>query len=212
MFHSHWNLSVSLYSDSKWMNTPQQEQLLEVFFKDSPIAIDWDFHGTQKVESNKLIFGPWAGPERCITNLIHEMGHLAEIDDARILQHGWGLTTPELYIPGRYSHMAAVPKTWQPIQRECRVMAMQWHIQNLLGIEETPREVVKSLKWMPDWCNLPLRRYDGTTPGEFPYAEYEESRLMFVENTMLEFSRGKFSLKFFREEWKRKNELLKQAK
>ena len=200
---------MSYYTDSKWMNTPQQHQLLEVFFKDSPIRIDWDFHGTQKVEGYKLIFGPWAGPERCITNIIHEMGHLAEIDDARILKVGWGLTTPEVYIPGRYARMAAVPTTWQPIKRECRVMAMQWLIQNFLGIEETPREVVKSLKWMPDWCNLPCRRYDGQVPGEFSYAEYEEQRMTFVENTMLEYSRDKFTLDYFRAEWKRKNEMLR---
>lgn len=201
----------SIYSSSKWMNSPQQEQLLETFFVGSPINIDWDFHGTQKIHNNQLVFGPWAGPLQCITHVMHEMGHLAEIDDDRILKHGWGLTTPEQYIPGRYSHIASVPVTFQPSLRECRAIALQWHLQNFLGIEETPREAITALKWMPDYCNIPARKYSGTSPGEYSYAESEETRLLFLENKMLEYSRNKYTLTFFMEEWKRKNELLSKA-
>lgn len=201
----------SIYKATKWMNSPQQERMLEEFFVGSPIQIEWDFHGTQKVHNKTLIFGPWAGPAQCITHVMHEMAHLAEIDDARILEHGWGLRMPEVYIPGRYSHMAAVPTTYQASLRECRTIAMQWHLQNHLGIEETPREAITSLKWMPDYCNLPCRKYDGNTPGEFSYAESEETRLAFLENKMIEYARDKYTLTFFMQEWVRKNELLKQA-
>jgi hypothetical protein len=84
---------------------------------------------------------------------------------------------------------------------------MQWHLQNFLGIEETPREAISALKWMPDYCNIPYRK-DGE---EFTLAQADETRLSFLENKMLEYSRGKYTLSFFMEEWKRKNKLLTEA-
>lgn len=207
-----------VYKDSEWMHTPAHAQMLEMFFKDSPIQIDWEFHGTQKVIEygseeqlcKQLVFGPWAGPKRCPTHVIHEMGHLAEIDDKRMLMTGWGLDMPLQYIPGRYSHMAAIPTTWKATQREVRVIAMAWQIQNLLGIKETPREALIAMKWMPDWCNIPARRYDAMD-ATWSYNDHENARYDVLEKYMMECVNGKYTLDFFMYEWKRKNELLRKA-
>lgn len=201
----------SMYKASEWMNTPIQGNLLEMFFKDSPIVIDWEFHGTQKIiykneRPKQLVLGAWAGPRQCITHLMHEMAHLVEIDDKRILKHGWGLKTPEEYIPGRYGHFASIPVTAQPSLRECRVIAMQWQLQNYLGIEESPRDAISALKYMPDWCNIPHIPYNEKYSNGI---QVEESRYNFLEKNMLEYAAGKYTLKYFMEEWVRKNNLLR---
>jgi len=194
----------SPYAKSEWMDSPQQQLLLDLYFKDSPIQIEWDFHGTQKVKDNKLIFGPYAGPEACITSLIHEMAHLAEIDDARILKHNWGLTLPEQYIPGRYSRMA--PVTCQATFRECRVLAMQWHIQNSIGICIPRRQMVEVLQWMPDFCLVPRSI---TCKGN-DLQSIDNARFIFLEGVVHTYCKRGFGFKHFVTEWDRKNELLKQ--
>ena len=191
-------------SVSKWINSPQQDLLLDTFFKDSPIKIDWKFYGTQKVVDNTLILGSWAGPHQCLKSIIHEMAHLAEIDDARILTSGWGLNMPTTYIPGRYSRIVDAPLTYQGSLRECRVIAMQWHVQNMIELYESPADAVSSLQYMPDFYNLPI------IPSEDIEAR-DAHRMLFLENKMLEYSRDKYTLEFFLSEWKRKNDLLKAA-
>lgn len=203
-----------LYESSKWIDSPQQDQLLEIFFKDSPIQIDWAMHRTQKVVDDiQLILGTWAGPMQCITHIMHEMGHLAEIDDKRILKNSWGLDLPMEYISGRYSRICPVPKTYQATLRECRTIAMQWHIQNFLGIEETPREAIKALQFMPDHLNIPYTQYDANACriASPSLSDADESRFSFLENTMLGYARGQYTFAFFLEEWKRKNDLLRRA-
>lgn len=196
----------SLYSSSEWINSPQHTQMLEMFFQNSPIKIDMEMHDTQRVIGKQLVLGPWAGPMQCITHIIHEMAHLAEIDDKRILKTGWGLQTPTQYIPGRYSYIAPMPTTCQPSEREARTIALQWQIQSMLGIQETPREALNSLKYLPDWCMIPYER----TEGETMY-EYDEKRYVYLENYMMQSIKEKYTLDFFMKEWKRKNELLKKA-
>lgn len=201
----------SMYQPTKWMSSPIKDNLVEMFFKDSPIIIDWDFKNTQRIEyqnerPKQLVLGVWAGPSQCIKHLMHEMAHLAEIDDKRILAYGWGLKTPETYIPGRYSHMAAEPVTCQPSLRECRVIAMQWQLQNYFGIEETPREAISSLQYMPDWCNIPHLPYNEKYSNRI---QVEESRYNFLEQNMLQYAVEKFTLDFFMKEWVRKNKLLR---
>jgi hypothetical protein len=195
----------SIYKDSDWMTDSNRRLLEATFFKDSPIRIEWDFHGTQRIDNEKyLCFGPWAGPERCPTNIIHEMAHLVEIDDARILQYGWGLTTPTQYIPGRYSHIASVPMTCQPTLRETRVITLAWQVQNMLGLMETPRQALGSLTFMPDWCNVPASRKE-------TIKDYDDSRFEYLESYMIKCMEEKYTVSFFMSEWKRKNELLRAA-
>lgn len=204
---------------SKWMDSPIKDVLLERFFQDSPILIDekssqyilyegqsfdpddWN-KGFQPegAKPQQLVLGYRSGPEQCVCSLIHEMAHLAEIDDARILSQGWGLTTPEEYIPGRYSYIASVPNTYQPILRECRVIAMAWQLQNYLGIEETPSEAVSALYYMPDYCHIPVsaKTFDLT----------KTLRLEWIEKKMLEYCKT-YTLQYFFQEWNRKVELLR---
>lgn len=192
---------MDVFTPTEWMNSPQQDQLMEIYFKDSPIVVDWDFHHSQKVEDGKLVLGPWAGPSQCITNVIHEMGHLVEIDDARILAHGWGLHVPMTECLGREYPNPVTPKA---CMREVRVFAMQWQLQNFLGIKTEIRELVRLNRFLPDFCFVPK---EGEQEGE----SYDEPRLRYLERRLLEYVKGKYTLEFFNREWSRKNELLRRS-
>jgi hypothetical protein len=199
----------SLYKHSEWMGSPQQERMEGTFFQDSPIKIDWKMHDTQRIIDDKqLVFGGWAGPLCCITNVIHEMCHLVEIDDARILRNGWGLIMPEQYIPGRYSCMAPIPVTNKASLRETRVAALQYQVQNMLGIPTSIRDVILSFQFLPDFCNIP----DGVDrEKDFEYKEIDEGRYQYLERYLAECMGGKYTLTFFHQEWARKNQLLRKA-
>jgi len=198
-----------MYKDSQWWNTVQHQRLVDTYLKDSPIELNWEMHDTQQVKDNKLIFGAWAGPLRCITHVIHEMCHLVEIDDARILEEGWGLRMPQVYIPGRYSRLAAVPATYQPSLRETRVAALQYHVQRYIGIPTTFRSVINSFQFLPDWCNIP--HGIDLDSNDYSYKDIDEARYQFLQNYLIQCMEGKYTLDFFHQEWKRKNQLLHES-
>lgn len=189
---------------SIWVGSPQQYKLFDTFFAaNCPVIVEEDMEG-QRIEENRLYLGMRAGPSQCIRFLIHEMAHLVEIDDARMLVRGWGLHLPKIYIPGRYSHMVPVPITHQASLRECRVIALAWHLQNFLGIKESAREMVGSLEYMPD--------YENVVPYETGMSlnEIDNLRMNFLANKVIEYA-NKYSITFFVIEWFRKMELLKHG-
>lgn len=220
-------MSSSIYTKSKWINSSAHYALMDRFFKDSPIIVNFDFFNTQTVFTPehphktlleeyqrttaidgkpRLVFGAWAGPQCCITNVIHEMGHLVEIDDARILSYGWGLRMPQQYIPGRYARMCPIPTTYKATLREVRTMVLQWQVQNMLGIDETPREILQALKFMPDFGYIPHMLDDSK---EHEYKEYDEGRFDYLEKQFHIYMET-YTLAHFHTEWVRKNELLRQ--
>jgi len=198
----------SIYKDSSHMTPEVVERLMGAYFQGVSIKVDWDFYATQKVNHETvewngkpynrrtLVFGPWAGPRRCPTHVIHEMAHLAEINDRRILIHGWGLRLPEVYISaGQYSRMCCEPTTWQATQRETRVIAYQMGVEEEMGIGSSVEESVQSLVFMADWWLVP--------------GKDNKERLSFVAETVTEL-RKTFTLERFKAEWVRKNALLKK--
>jgi len=204
-----------MIDNSKWIGSPAHDVVMERYFPDDLINVQFDVEG-MRVKDNRLTLGMRAGPSRCLTNLIHEMCHLVEIDDARILSSGWGLTTPTQYIPGRYSHNAPIPVTWQPIKREVRVIAMQWQLETSIGVGLTKREALAAMEYMPDWCNVPDGRPDNYDEMEWQERDvirptFDETRFAHLEAYMNECIAGKWTLTFFNDEWKRKTELLRAA-
>lgn len=188
---------------SKWMNSSQQDQLLRTFFSENiPIKINFDYWSSYSGYDAKVLhLTSFAGPSQCITYAIHEMGHLIEIDDNRVFKRGWGLTTPELYISGRYSHMCPVPITWQPSQRECRVIAIQREIERSIGIETSDRDLISSLSFMCDWSNVPTGEYE-------TILEADENRYNVLERYLNQVSE-KYTIQYIMNEWNRKIELIR---
>lgn len=197
-----------IYKDSQWMHTTAHHRLLETYFRDCPILLNWELHDTQRIIDGRLVFGAWAGPLRCPTHIIHEMCHLVEIDDARILQTGWGLRMPQVYVPGRYSRMAPVPTTYQAALRETRVIALQHQLQNMLGFIISVREELSSLEGLPDWCNVPCGI---NRDQKFTLEQVNQGRFQFLERYLNECMAGKYTLSFFHQEWERKLQLLRDT-
>jgi hypothetical protein len=171
-----------------------------LFFKDSPIIIHENLEG-QRVENNILYLGLKAGPEIHITNLLHEMSHLVEIDDARILSYGWGLkygSLVQVILGQEYQEFLSTAAT----EREIRVWAFQHQLQNLLGIDTPIKETVKSAVYLGDWANVAF--------GDKLNLKCQKKALEWVENQVVEKMKT-LTLEFFQNEWTRKNCLLKSA-
>lgn len=111
-----------------------------------PVVVDLDVEGSE-VRSGWLVLGAKAGPARSVWNIAHEMAHLIEVEPARLLRRGWGLTQPQMEINGQ---RVFVPQTAQATRREVRVMGIQARIMTHLGLPFDFAQAAKFLEHLPD--------------------------------------------------------------
>lgn len=179
-----------------------EEQLLlkkveELFFKDSPIKIAESLEG-QSVH-NGLSLGLRAGPSCLVSNLTHEMSHLAEIDQSRILLPNWGLKYGQAQeILGRVYYEFS---TTQATEREIRVFAYQQNLHNFLGIKSTPQEFSKLGEYLGDFAVVAY--------GDKLNLKSREKATQWIESQIIEKMKT-FTLEKFMSEWNNKNQLLNQ--
>ncbi len=138
--------------NSKWFNSPQQDKMMDLLFKDSPIIINWNLEGMRVTTDKRIILGGMAGPSRCPSYICHEFCHMIEIQDKRMLKPMWGLTMPRQYIMGREYCNA---QTCQGALREARVAALQYQFQKHIYITNSIKEIFNSFQYLPDWCYVP---------------------------------------------------------
>lgn len=105
---------------------------------------------------NGIILGGKAGPQVHVSNLLHEMAHFIEIDDARCTQPGWGLRVRQVYFMGESYND---PRTYQATLREARVGAIQLELAEFFGVkydyeEPADKEEDWDLKYTLDATNL----------------------------------------------------------
>lgn len=173
------------------------QYLLEVtnqFFKSSPIRIEEKVEGN-KIEGTTLILGCRAGPSLDVDNLLHEMAHLIEINDKRILSWNWGLQYPEVELLGRVFYE---PNTIQGLNRELRVFAIQKHLFEICEISVSAdywEKKAKILEWLQDFYLIPTAR---------------ENRNLWCQQEMEKLYK-KYSKNDLLIEWDRKNQLLKNV-
>lgn len=156
--------------------------------------------------------GDRAGPQIDFINLCHELSHFVEIDDKRMKMYGWGLSLPEMYIMGQ---RCIEPVTMQATARELRVMAYQTNLLKYLGKKVSVRNLVTSLKWMADFCYIPLEdglpAYvddgDGNYKCRVEYKNLDSSRIKWAIARVKEL-RKKYTIDKFKSEWFRKIKLL----
>lgn len=125
-------------------------EILMDWFLDRPVEAQFGVEG-QAVEDGQLILGLRLGPVRgsVESGLLHEMGHLLEINDARILRWGWGFYYgPEQEIMGR---TIAEPRTSQGVWRELKVIAYQKHLSDYYGMPLDLFRAVGALRFVPSW-------------------------------------------------------------
>lgn len=122
---------------------------------DSPfMEIERTLEG-QRVEDGVIYLGARTGPCISVDNILHELAHFIEIDEARMHLGGWGF---------KYGQTITIPGhgTWeefhkdQHINREIRTWAIQWHLQRFIGKPVSARELGKPGKYLPAlWNALP---------------------------------------------------------
>jgi hypothetical protein len=172
-------------------------EVKHLYFKDSPIVIDESLSG-QRVRSNILYLGLKAGPDSHISYLLHEMSHFAEIDDARILESGWGFkygAFSQIIMGREYREFSSTQAT----EREIRVWAFQQSLQESLGIKSPIKELVSVAIHLGDWANVAF--------GDKLGLKSEKKALSWVEAQVKDRMKT-FNLDAFQSEWTRKNSLL----
>ena len=170
------------------------------YFDGTPVRLDWD--KVQEVDGRTLVLGAKAGPERSSKNLIHEMSHLVEIDDGRILEPGWGLRLPYYLLMGRWVNE---PNTTQATERELRVFAYQYNVLDHLGMRF--HNEVDALVHMPDFPLVVERESE-------PKDSYPDRRLAAVHwfRSEVDRLRNVYTYGRFEKEWARKVQLLAEIK
>lgn len=184
--------------------TPLQTLKAEFFAKTKHVVYRPGLEG-QWVENGRIIIGERAGPSRSITNLVHEMSHFVEIDDARMCAFGWGLKRPQVVICGQVCND---PKTMQMTERELRVIAYQANVLEFIGKPLNILYNVGALVYVPDFFFVPLE--DGRNPWEaedVAYKDKEPSKIRWCRNRV-QTLRAEFTLERFFSEWDRKVTIL----
>lgn len=188
----------------------QRDRVYDEFFAGAAVRVDWTSAAQSIDDEDRVVLGPWAGPEATISNLVHEMSHFVEIDERRMTAYGWGLHVPEIHIAGR---LCLEPQTMQATERELRVIAFQVNVLEYLGFPRSIRDLVAPLDWMPDFVFVPIE--DGTSAfGEdhthkLGYGDIQKSQKRWCAKRV-EALRGTFTTERFLSEWKRRNEVLKR--
>lgn len=158
----------------------------------APIEYDSKISG-QKVNGDRIKIGPWAGPETAISNVLHEVCHFVEIDEARMRESGWGLIVPTQFLFGKMFNEFSTPKH---IYREQRVWAYQLNLHYKYGIREDAYEFAKSAQWLGGFGWL-LEEHRGKTDKQrlLSFAasieKLAEDPKYSFDSFMLEFNRRK---------------------
>jgi hypothetical protein len=154
--------------------------------------------------------GNRAGPALALSNLVHELCHFVEIDDARMTVHGWGLHVPQVVILGQVCNE---PVTKKMTERELRVIAYQLNVLESIGAPSRAKNLVSSLQYMSDFIYVPLEdgrsAYGEDSPDreEMSSREKDASRIRWMANKVTEL-RAQYTLERFDREFFRKAQLL----
>jgi len=151
--------------------------------------------------------GDRAGPERSVHNLLHELAHFVEIDEARMCCTGWGLHVRQVLV---FNQLCYEPQTSQATERELRVIAYQTNLALALGYASRLPSYVTALSWLADYCNVPLadgRLLSEHGPKEVNYERVEASRNRWRLSRARQLQ-STYTYERFQQEWHRKLQLL----
>lgn len=139
-------------------NNVTEEQVCWIKNFLDPIQYDPKIQG-QETEDGFVKIGPWAGPEADISNVLHEICHFVEIDEARMKDSGWGLRYPTQEIFGQTFHEFSKP---YHIERERRVWAYQLNLNEKYGIRENAYKLASGAVFL-DGFNYLIPEHRGKT-------------------------------------------------
>lgn len=172
------------------------------WFEKAPLTYSSKVEGNHVIDG-RLVLGMRAGPEVKKINLLHEMAHFIEIDDARCMVYGWGLKVPETYIPGHRPFYD--PQTFQAGAREIRVSAIQRVLAQHFHVPFGDYYAAKLIwDWVPGSCYVTQEFSE--LPSWDAGIEYARRIKLFCTRIMEAIidESSKWSLERVREEWERK--------
>jgi hypothetical protein len=203
-------LSDRIFDDPESIDKNALEVVQRDFFDGNPVTIDVGIEGQRlDREGGNYVLGCRAGPGIHISNLYHEMSHLAEREIAKLLEkpnRNWG------YGWGQYWEIAGQSgfeyQTDQSVQREKRVWAYQLSIEKHYGIytqniknDNAPPEVVLA-RIAPFLPAFPL--YIGRQG-----LKDEKAAIQFLADEIRELSETAFTFKHFCDAWFERMKALK---
>lgn len=183
---------------------PLFKRLQKLFFKDNTVIIKIRKEG-QSLYGNKFVLGCRAGPQINITNLFHEMAHLAEREEDKLLQkpsYAWGFSFGKPWEIGNFSGFE--PSTDASVRREIRVWAYQWSLQRQFGIKDSIYNTIRPIVYLPAFVYY--HRSNGKN-GQYHLSDQCKIKIACLEAQ--ELSKKDFSYSNFVNAWQTRMELLK---
>jgi hypothetical protein len=138
-------------------DTTLYSRIIAEWFDGTPVEYQPNLTG-QRLGKNGYILGDSAGPDSGITNLFHEMGHLADRHPEKLILYptrGWG------YTHGIYNELSNnwVCSTEQAVLCEARCWAYQISLCRHYGVPETCDNLVASAHWLGEaWLHFVYKR------------------------------------------------------
>lgn len=114
-------------------NASALSHLDALFLAGNPVSSRASLEGA-RIDAEGIVLGMRAGPFSDISNLVHEMCHLVEIDDDRMTMRNWGLHSSSRLAAAASGQPWFGPVTDQALRREMRVWAYQWNVSMALGL------------------------------------------------------------------------------
>lgn len=169
-----------------------------MFFKPYPsvVGINKDVEG-YKIENRKYILGLRAGPDSGISNLVHEMGHLAEREINKLVErspYAWGYYMGK---PWQVLNQSGVePQNDKSVFREARVWAYQLSVLRHFGLmDETVEEMVSPAVYLSAWW-LYAKRVTGASYSK------EKEAVRILAKYVAKLASTKFTFENFCINWK----------
>lgn len=177
--------------------------------------IDEDIAGLDEVaegyyvEDGRFIFGLMAGPLQCVTNVLHEMSHLVELEMDRLLKRpefGWGLIHgKQVQVGGRtYNEMS----TDQALMREARVWAYQLSLQRYYGIQTSALDTVSSARYIDTWYVYRNKVTSEEKASGVVHVQRDKIALGHYANMVESMSKSRYTVMRFKKEWKMRMDIL----
>lgn len=181
------------------------ERVKQDFLLNNPVVVNVNGEGQRLDDEKRFILGCRAGPSVLVTNLLHEMCHLAEREKEKIIKrpiNNWDFYKGKFWsLCGKSGYE---PDNDKSVQRELRVWAFQLSIQNHYSIieadegESPAEDLVSSAVYLPAWCYY--RKYD---------IETEKDALKRAADQITELSEKSYTFDRFCQDWEERMGALK---
>lgn len=148
-----------------------------------------------------------------MSNLFHEMGHLAEREIPKLLKRpsfGWGYYQGPVPFPELSPRPE--PDNDKPVQREKRCFAYQLSLGRHYSLKENPSDLASLCRWLEAW---PFYLHKAVSREERARLGYDGTELLAIQTLAKEIdelSRTSFAFKRFKEAWQHRIIALRESK